>query len=103
MSSELSGKSIADSAVQVTTSYAIDNAQLITSAPVDGEIVRKMGEFWSEVVGADTEWYSANRDLGNGLKFARKDATPYWPSNAHKSSIIDFVQVNVKFKLGKGM
>ena len=54
MGTELSGKIIADSAVQVFDSYAIDSAS-ITSAADDGEIVRKMIDFWSEVVGAVTD------------------------------------------------
>ena len=75
MGTGLSVKGIADSALQVFTSYTIDNVQ-ITSAPVDGEIVRKMGDFWSEVVGMDTEWCSANWDMGNGQEFAGRDAIP---------------------------
>ena len=47
-------KNIANSTVKVCTSYATDNPQ-ITSVPVDSEIVRKMGDFWPEEVGADTE------------------------------------------------
>ena len=40
MDTESSGKNVADSAVQVSTSYAIDDAQT-TSGAVD-EVVRKM-------------------------------------------------------------
>ena len=45
--------------ISASTSYSIDNAQ-ITSATVEGEIVRKMGNPWSEVLGTDTEWCSSN-------------------------------------------
>ena len=41
MDTELSGKYVADSAVQASASYAIDNAQT-TSGAVDDEVVRKM-------------------------------------------------------------
>ena len=59
--------------------------------------------FWSEVVAADTEWCSAEWDLGHGLELAG-DKTPYWLSNPHKSGIIDIGQIdNVKLKVGKGV
>ena len=56
------------------------------------------------MVGADTECCSANWNSGNGLELAKKDATTYRPSNAHKSGIIDTVQIdNAKFKMEKGI
>ena len=54
MGTELSGKNIAVSAVQVSTSYATDNPQ-ITSAAFNGEIVREMGDFWPKVAEVDAE------------------------------------------------
>ena len=75
MGTELSAKNIADSVVQLSTSYVIDNAP-ITFPLVDGEIVRKMGDFLSEVVGADTWWCSANWDLVMAWN-SPEDETPY--------------------------
>ena len=47
---------------------------------------------------------SANWNLGSDLEFPRKNVTRYWLSNAHKSSIIDIVQINkVKFNMGEDM
>ena len=47
-----------------------------TSAAVDDEIFTKIRNFWSEVVGANTERCPANCHLSNGLRRARKDVTP---------------------------
>ena len=61
-----------------------------------------MIDYWSEVVWADTECVLPIGILDNDLELARKDVTLHWPSNDHKSGIIDIVRIDkVEFSVEK--